>query len=74
MTTQDIPKQVGIVGAGPAGLTAVLKAARTGSRVFLVDENTEIGGSLLNRKLTIHDKPSEQWLAETLAELAALPT
>ena len=36
-----------VVGAGPAGLTAALTAARAGARVVLVDEQSEAGGSLL---------------------------
>ena len=33
-----------VVGAGPAGLTAALTAARAGARVALVDEQSEAGG------------------------------
>jgi len=33
-----------VVGAGPAGLTAALTAARAGARVVLVDEQSEAGG------------------------------
>ena len=37
---------VAIIGAGPAGLSAALDAAKTGAEVLLVDENPSLGGSL----------------------------
>lgn len=36
-----------VVGAGPAGLTAALHAARSGARVSLADAGARLGGSLL---------------------------
>ena len=39
-----------VVGAGPAGLAAALAAGRTGARVILVDEQPELGGSLLGTR------------------------
>lgn len=35
-----------VVGAGPAGLSAAIHAAKTGLDVLLVDENVELGGAL----------------------------
>lgn len=35
-----------VIGAGPAGLSAALSAARHGARVILADENAELGGTL----------------------------
>ena len=35
-----------VVGAGPAGLSAALEAARQGARVILADENAQLGGTL----------------------------
>eukprot|EP01037_Dinobryon_pediforme_P032812 gene32812-37962_t len=35
-----------VIGAGPAGLTAALAAMESGARVIIVDEGTEVGGSL----------------------------
>jgi sarcosine oxidase subunit alpha len=65
---------VAIVGAGPAGLAAALAAARAGARVMLIDEQAEFGGSLLaEAKATIDAKSAAEWLAVTLAELAAAP-
>ena len=62
-----------IAGAGPAGLMAALSAGRAGERVFIADEGTEAGGSLLNRKLTIGGRPALDWVDEVTRELAALP-
>ncbi|RFU11854.1 sarcosine oxidase subunit alpha family protein [Rhodobacteraceae bacterium W635] len=62
-----------VAGAGPAGLMAALTAARAGLRVMIADEGTEAGGSLLSRKLTIGGAPALDWVAQTVAELAALP-
>ena len=37
-----------VIGAGPAGLTAASEAAATGARVILIDDQPELGGSLLS--------------------------
>jgi sarcosine oxidase, subunit alpha len=60
-----------IVGAGPAGLAAALAAARTGARVIVADEQPEFGGSLLNEKISLNDKPADQWVAATVKDLEA---
>ncbi|MBC7723853.1 MAG: (2Fe-2S)-binding protein [Burkholderiaceae bacterium] len=62
-----------VVGAGPAGLTAALAAARTGERVILADDDIRVGGSLLDYGETVEGVPGEQWAAGVLAELASLP-
>ena len=36
-----------VVGAGPAGLTAALEAARAGARVWLIEQDADLGGSVL---------------------------
>jgi sarcosine oxidase, subunit alpha len=40
-----------VVGAGPAGMEAALKAAAAGKDVLLVDEGQQLGGSLLYGRL-----------------------
>ena len=62
-----------VVGSGPAGLAAALRAGRTGARVILVDEQQEMGGSLLASSADIDGKPATSWVESTLAELAAMP-
>ncbi len=63
-----------VIGGGPAGLAAALAAGRAGASVTLVDETAEPGGALLSEPaVAIDGKPAWDWLAATLAELAALP-
>lgn len=50
-----LPKQVAIVGAGPAGLSAACAAAERGHQVTLFDAASEIGGQL-NLAKVIPDK------------------
>ncbi|MGF2685636.1 sarcosine oxidase subunit alpha [Marinobacter sp. DUT-3] len=59
-----------IVGAGPAGLSAALSAARSGARVILADEQAEMGGSLLDGRDTLDGKPAGDWVRDTLKELS----
>lgn len=59
-----------VVGAGPAGLSAALAAAKTGARVIIADEQAEFGGSLLSTREQINGKSATTWVAETVAELS----
>ncbi|WP_251978673.1 sarcosine oxidase subunit alpha family protein [Salinicola avicenniae] len=61
-----------VIGAGPAGLTAALSAARAGARVILCDEQEEMGGSLLDSRESIDDAPAAAWAEQTVAELAGM--
>ncbi|MDA1063786.1 MAG: FAD-dependent oxidoreductase [Proteobacteria bacterium] len=58
-----------VVGAGPAGLSAALQAARAGDDVMLVEQDNEPGSSLLHDLSEIDGQPPAAWLAGTLAEL-----
>ncbi|MEU6661923.1 2Fe-2S iron-sulfur cluster-binding protein [Streptomyces sp. NPDC046821] len=62
-----------VVGAGPAGLAATLAAARSGSRVILVDELPAPGGSLLGSQEVLDGAPATAWVDEVMAELEASP-
>ena len=63
-----------VAGSGPAGVAAALAAADSGARVFLCDEQNELGGSLLGEaSARIDGLPAEEWLARSLALLARLP-
>jgi hypothetical protein len=42
-----LPREIGIVGAGPAGIMAALEAASVGARVHLFDTNALVGRKLL---------------------------
>jgi sarcosine oxidase subunit alpha len=61
--------EVLIVGAGPAGLAAALAAGRSGLRVVLMDEQEELGGSLLSESRRIEGVAANTWLHQTLEEL-----
>ncbi len=63
-----------VVGAGPAGLSAALTAARSGARVVLADENPAAGGTLVGEtEESIDGEPAQAWVSKILAELTALP-
>ena len=61
-----------VVGAGPAGIAAALEAGRTGARVILVDEQQELGGSLLASRQRIGAAPAAEWLESALADLRGM--
>lgn len=62
-----------VVGAGPAGITAALTAARCGKRVMLIDERSEAGGALLwagdNHEDRIDGEPAMAWVQKAIKEL-----
>lgn len=61
-----------VVGAGPAGLLAALRAAEAGRKVILCDEGFALGGTLLHRSCTIDGMDGRAWAQETEARLRAL--
>ncbi|MGA7776506.1 MAG: sarcosine oxidase subunit alpha family protein [Paraburkholderia sp.] len=62
-----------IVGAGPAGLAAARAAGASGARVILVDDQPELGGSLLSGAEKIDGRPAAEWVSSIETELAAMP-
>ncbi|MGP9805443.1 sarcosine oxidase subunit alpha [Paracoccus sp. NSM] len=61
-----------VVGGGAAGISAALVAAKSGARVVLVDENPEMGGSLLSDPaVRIEGRGSWAWLADQMSQLRA---
>ncbi len=62
-----------VVGAGPAGLTAALTAARSGARVVLVDDQNQAGGALLGSGEYFDLRPSAAWVSDAAAELQDIP-
>ena len=57
-----------VVGSGPAGLQAALTVARAGMEVWLVEQDCELGGDLLNQ----NDAAVEKQRLELVAELEQL--
>ncbi len=65
--------EVLIVGSGPAGLAAALKAAELGARVILCEQSSEFGGSLLTDMATVDGQPPAAWVQQAVATLAQNP-
>lgn len=63
-----------VVGAGAAGLSAALVAARAGASVILVDDDFRAGGSLLDYGELLDGAPGADWAAAAVAELALFPS
>ncbi len=63
-----------VVGAGPAGLIAALRAGEAGARVLLVDDDTHPGGRLNADGGTVAGEPASAWVREIAARLDALDT
>ncbi|MET0547555.1 MAG: sarcosine oxidase subunit alpha family protein, partial [Caulobacterales bacterium] len=62
-----------VIGAGPAGISAALIAARAGLRVILADEHRWFGGRLLSETHLINGAPANDWVHASVKELCKLP-
>jgi len=58
-----------VIGAGPAGLAAALMFGKAGLKVFLVDQNSEPGGNLLNSNAEVNSKSGMIWVDEVVREI-----
>ena len=61
-----------VIGSGPAGLMAALRAGRAGADVILAEEDSRFGGRLLAERLEVAGRPGAAWAEEIVAELAAM--
>ncbi len=61
-----------VVGGGPTGLAAALAAGRTGARVIIADEQSELGGALLSSRAQVDNAPGLEWVQSTLSELTEM--
>ncbi|MEL7090318.1 MAG: sarcosine oxidase subunit alpha family protein [Pseudomonadota bacterium] len=61
-----------IIGAGPAGLMAALRAGEAGARVILADEDSLMGGRLNAETYAVGGQPGAAWAAKAVAQLAAM--
>ena len=62
---------VAVIGGGPAGLAAVLRAARAGAEVLLMDENPRLGGSLSYSRFDAEGERAVKTLSELQAAVSA---
>jgi len=56
------PKNVWVVGAGPAGLTAAAEADRLGYRVTLFEKKSVLGGQIRYAQIPPHKEIYGQWI------------
>ncbi len=62
-----------VIGAGVAGLSAALAAAKTGARVIICDEQPEVGGALhYDKSVTVDGQDGFIWAQGTAAKLAKM--
>ncbi len=62
-----------VIGAGVAGLSAALAAAKTGARVIICDEQAEVGGALhFDKSVTVNGLEGFTWAQATAADLAQM--
>ncbi|MBD9494880.1 MULTISPECIES: sarcosine oxidase subunit alpha [Ensifer] len=62
-----------VIGAGVAGLSAALAAAKAGAKVIICDEQPEVGGALRYESgTTIDGKDGWDWAQETAKTLASM--
>ncbi len=64
---------VAVIGGGPAGLAAALRAARAGADVLIVDENRTLGGSLTYARFDAEGTRAAATLATLRERVAAEP-
>ncbi|WP_159587695.1 FAD-dependent oxidoreductase [Chelativorans xinjiangense] len=62
-----------VVGAGPAGLSAALAAARAGAQVMLIEREPELGGALTYARFAEDHAEAEGILADLRAQIDAEP-
>lgn len=61
--TDSHPFDVLVVGAGPAGLAAAVRAAECGARAAIVDDNPALGGQIWRSALSQRSPDAAQWYA-----------
>lgn len=66
---RNIHCDVLVVGSGPAGLAAALAACERGLRVMVVEQDAELGGSLLWTDAHVNDGTGGVWLEATIRRL-----
>ena len=60
-----------VVGAGPAGIAAARSAAAAGAQVMLVEDDFNVGGTLLGQPAEIDGQAGTHWAESAVDELKA---
>lgn len=68
----EIPRNVWVVGAGPAGLTAAYEAARLGHQVSLFDKADETGGQIRYAGRPPHKEVYAEWIDWLAAQVKGI--
>ena len=66
------PKQVWVIGAGPAGLSAALAAARRGHHVKVFEKENEAGGQIKPASRPPHKEAYKDWVAWAVSQIKKL--
>jgi sarcosine oxidase subunit alpha len=69
--TRHAHADVLVIGSGPAGLAAAAAAASSGAHVILVEQDYQLGGSLLSTSIA---SPNELWRQQLEAAARAQPS
>ncbi|MCF8466415.1 MAG: sarcosine oxidase subunit alpha family protein [Sneathiella sp.] len=64
---------IAVVGSGPAGLSAALTAAEAGKDVLLIEQDFELGGTLLYEAGEIAGQANADWRRQTIARINGEP-
>jgi len=65
----ESPKNIWVIGAGPAGLAAALAASERGHRVTVYEKDDEPGGQLRSASKPPHKQAFAEWMAWALRQL-----
>lgn len=64
-------KDVLVVGGGVTGMTSALELSRQGSKVYLIEQTTELGGNARNLVKTIEGDDVQAFLSELVKDVEA---
>ena len=62
-----------VIGSGPAGLSAALTAAEAGKDVLLIEQDFELGGTLLYEAGEIAGQANADWCRQSIARINGEP-